>query len=55
MNSKQAEAIAAFLAARGLERLPDSAYGEHVRYLMVRVPGRKTAVRVLAKIPAPSA
>jgi hypothetical protein len=54
MDSKQA-AIEEFLAARGLERLPDSSYGEHVRYLMVRVPGRKTAVRVLAKVAAPSA
>jgi hypothetical protein len=55
MNSKQAEAIETFLAARGLARLPDSAYGEHVRYLMVRVPGRKTPVRVSAKVLTPSA
>jgi hypothetical protein len=54
MNSKQTEAVEELLAARGLSRLPDSAYGEHVKYVMVRVPGRKTPVRVLAKIPAPS-
>lgn len=54
MNSRQTAAVEALLAARGLERLPDSAYGEHVRYVMVRVPGRKTAVRVLAKVRAPS-
>jgi len=48
-NAKRDELLNAWCAARGLTRLPDSAYGEHVLYLMARIPGLKKAVRVLAQ------
>lgn len=43
------QALNDWCAARGLVRLPDSAYGEHVAYLMARIPGRKTPIRVLVR------
>lgn len=49
MTTEQNSAIDQWCSAHGLERLPDSSYGEHVRYVMVAVPGRKTKVRVSVK------
>lgn len=46
MSATQNTAIEAWLAARGLERLPESSYGEHAGYVMVPVAGRKSRVRV---------
>lgn len=46
MQTKQSSAIDAWMAARGLSRLPESSYGEHVGHVMVPVPGRKARVRV---------
>lgn len=48
MNQAKIEkALNEWCAARGFVRLPDSAYGEHVAYLMARIAGRKTPIRVL--------
>lgn len=46
-QAKIQQALNDWCAARGLTRLPDSAYGEHVNYLLARIPGRKTPIRVL--------
>lgn len=46
MSRSQSAALEAWLGSRGLSRLPESSYGEHVGHVMAPVPGRKTRVRV---------
>jgi len=45
-NRREAEKDAA-ASRRGWVRLPDSAYGPHVAYVMVRLDGLKGPVRIL--------
>jgi hypothetical protein len=46
MTTKQNTEIDTHLAVRGITRLPESSYGEHVAYIMIRVSGRKSPIRV---------
>lgn len=46
MTTKQNTEIETYLTARGITRLPESSYGAHVAYIMIRVSGRKSPIRV---------